>query len=260
MATDTPTVTLWVKECGKEAVRFSAKLSDTVEVVKTQLSLEHCSLRKDRQHLGRHKTLEQCGVVAGDLITVLPNSRTPKGFASRAEYMAAYCLKAGETKKTTKHQKTITHTNLHQDTQQVVMQESHVLAQKMDQNYQALEDKIDNLQKSIANETISLSKSQREWAEKLHPLPVSSLNEILDKVSLSKKGNKFNKVMRLATEVEPRDLNKLLQAALPGSYQSESIPESESPHPPLPLRVSEDADSSAAASKVPASSEMETDV
>ena len=254
MATDTPTVTLWVKECGKEAVRFSAKLSDTVEVVKTQLSLEHCSLRKDRQHLGRHKTLEQCGVVAGDLITVLPNSRTPKGFASRAEYLAANRVKNGTTKQTTKHRQTITHTNLHQDTQQVVMLESYVLSQKIDKTKEDLEEKIDNLQKSIANDTVPLNKSQREWAEKLNPLAVSSLNEILDKVSLPKKGNKFNKVMRLATEVEPRDLNKLLQAALPGSYQSESIPESESPHP------CEDADSSAAAGKAPASSEMETEV
>ena len=85
-----------------------------------------------------------------------------------------------------------------------------------------VEDKIDIFQIAIHNETTPISKSQREWAEKLNPLPVSTLNDILDKVSLPRKGNKFMKVMRLATEVEPRDLNKLFQAALPNSYKSQS--------------------------------------
>ena len=51
-------------------------------------------------------------------------------------------------------------------------------------------------------------------------LPVTLLNEFLLKSGLPKKGNKIQKVLKLATEVEARELNKLLEAPPPEKASS----------------------------------------
>ena len=115
---------LWIKESGKEAVQISAKPSDTVASLKTLLSLQNVSLRLRCQHLGHSRTLEQCGVAEGDVITLHPNTATPPGFKSRNEYVADHRLKTGKQAKTFKH------AQLHQATRACILEESVVARKK----------------------------------------------------------------------------------------------------------------------------------
>ena len=121
------TMKVWVKEAGKEAVQLQVKASDTVASLKSQLSLTNVRLRVRQQHMGTTKSLEQCGVADGDIITVLANAGTPQGCNSRGEYLAANRFKAGTTKTS------IAWKNLHQETQALVLGESAVVCQAVKQ-------------------------------------------------------------------------------------------------------------------------------
>ena len=228
---------IFVKQVGEEAVPITAMPDDTSLDLKNRLGFaKGVSLRFAGKTVRNSMSLKEAGVKEGSVLAAFVTNKPPQGFESRKQYMAAQRVQTGVTVRSTKHH------DLHQKTQAVVMQESALICKTV---ADTTEGAVEEIKKAMANETVPLSKSQREWAEKLNPLPVPTLNEILDQLNFSKTGNKFNKVMRLATEVEPRDLNKLLQAALPGSYKSQSIPESDSPvsgkeaEPALPSEASE---------------------
>ena len=142
-----------VKEGGKDGVLVVAKPSNTVADLKTKLSLENVSFRLRQQHMGLSKTLEQCGVAEGDIITVHSHTATPPGYASRGEYLAAHRLGRGQTRKS------VAHKNLHQATQAVVMQESALLGQKMEDVGQKV---VEQVKESIVSETVPLRKDEQK--------------------------------------------------------------------------------------------------
>ena len=179
------TMQIFTKAVGKEPVPVTVNLSDTIGQLQEKLQLSNVKMRLRAQTLAKSKTFEEYKVVAGDVLAIFPNNQTPKGFNSRAQYAAKNRLDTG------KATRSYTHPQLHAATQEIVMQESAMLAQKMDKTQQNLKDKIDDLKSTIDNETVPLNKSQRDWSEKLNPLPVSTLNEILDKVSLPKNGQQI---------------------------------------------------------------------
>ena len=213
MASET-TIKIYIKEVGQEVASVTAKPSDTSLDLKTKLGLSKgVSLRFRGKTVPNAVSMEQAGVKEGCTLAAFSTTKPPEDFDSRKQYVASKRLQAGTTMRSTKHH------DLHRQTQAVVLEESALICKTVRETGERL---LQDVKKTIANDTVPLNKSQREWAEKLNPLPVSTLNEVLDKVSLPRKGNKFMKVMRLATEVEPRNLNKLLQAALPDGLKSQS--------------------------------------
>jgi hypothetical protein len=216
---DTATMIIWIKQSGQEAEKFSAKLSDTLEGIKTQLSLQNVSLRKGKQHLGHSKTLEENGVAAGDLLTVHPNNKTPPGFANRSEYQAASRLSNGTTQKTTQHKQALTHRNLHQDTQLVMMQESNLLANKIND----LDNKIETYTKATKRSTVPLATNAETWIKELNAKPASILTNVLKRAGLEHKGkSKLEKCLDLA-KLDPYKLRDLLVSVESSSGSSVEI-------------------------------------
>ena len=120
------TMQIFTKAVGQQPMPVTVNLSDTIGQLQEKLQLSNVKMRLRAQTLAKSKTFEEYKVVAGDVLAVFPNNQTPKGFASRGQYLAKNRLDTG------KATRSYNHPQLHEATQEIVMQESAHLAQKID--------------------------------------------------------------------------------------------------------------------------------
>ena len=139
-------IKVFVKEVGQLPVEVTARPSDTIAQLKEQLHLTSMKMRLRQQNLLNNKTLEECGVKPGDALTVFSNNTVPKGFASRAHYLAKNRL---DTQKT---QRARSHPELAMQTQEVMMRESAMLSRQVAQQGENLGENIVNLGTNVVEE------------------------------------------------------------------------------------------------------------
>ena len=190
------TMKIFLKEVGKDPVSMTVAPSDTVESIKLQLQLSNVKIRLKQQNLTRGRTLESYGVKSGDILTAFSNNIVPAqaGTATWSEYQARKRLDSGKTVKTYKHKQ------LHEKTQEVVMQESAHLAQKIDKANKENKERFENLEKQVGINMKKISGSQEQWIWTLNSSSVSvaNLNTLLTTHGLPKKGTKGQKAVILS--------------------------------------------------------------
>ena len=200
------TMQIFVKEVGQQPRKVEVSPSTTIADLRTQLALSssNVKVRLRQQAFHMNKTLETCGVKAGDTLTIFINNAAPKGFSSYAAYRANTRLKTGQCARS------YNHPELARQTQEVVMRESAMLSQQMTQMQTAMHEKLEQLGEKITKETVPLEKRQEEWIVKLTPLTVANLNTMLTKQGMPTKGNKTLKVLALS-KLDPHTLDNFMQ-------------------------------------------------
>ena len=138
---------IFIKKVGEEPQELTVNLCDTVLQVKERLQLNSVSLRLRQTPLKNSTTMEQAGVQEGAVLTAFATNTAPQGFDNRNQYQAARSLKLGKT------HKSVAHASLHQATQAVVMQESALLGQKLEDVGQKV---VEQVKESIVSETVPL--------------------------------------------------------------------------------------------------------
>ena len=117
-------IKILIKQVGEEARSVSVNPADTVQQLKHQLQLGSVSLRLNGKPLRNSVSLQEAGVQEGNILAAFQTNKPPKEFESWNQYQAACNMKVGATQRSTAH------SNLHQGTQAVIMQESAFLGKK----------------------------------------------------------------------------------------------------------------------------------
>ena len=117
---------IFIKKVGEEPQELTVNLCDTVLQVKERLQLNSVSLLLRQTPLKNSTTMEQAGVQEGAVLTAFATNKAPQVFDNRNQYQAARSLELGRTRQS------VAHASLHQATQAVVMQESALLGQNVE--------------------------------------------------------------------------------------------------------------------------------
>jgi hypothetical protein len=194
---------IFVKQPGMDSIKIDAKPTDTIASMKEQLHLQKASMWLGRKFLKNGITLEECGVQSGATINAIQSNKVPAGFASRGQYKSAMKLKRGEIKVS------VAHPGLHQQTQSVVMAEGELVRKQVVQSEAKVVTQLDGLTEKIDNQTRPMPDRMAHM-ELLQGLTKEQLDEAARDHGMEMKGTKVRKARILATELEPQQVEAIL--------------------------------------------------